>query len=132
MRWRGLAMIEFLYDSISNDYKIIELNPRLWGSLLLAEFCGSQMLENYCLGALGEPLQKSHIQKESYLRWFFPWELLVYLQQKGKIRDFWSFDKRHTCYVNFTYGSLGRSLLFLVYNMASPEKIRRLLRKIRS
>jgi predicted ATP-grasp superfamily ATP-dependent carboligase len=36
MKWHGLAMVEFKYDSASNRGWLVEINPRLWGSLDLA------------------------------------------------------------------------------------------------
>lgn len=55
LRWHGVAMIEFkLADD--GDYRLLEINPRLWGSLPLATAAGV----NFPLGllkiALGEPL----------------------------------------------------------------------------
>lgn len=35
LNWNGVAMIEFLFDEKSQQWKIIELNPRIWGSILL-------------------------------------------------------------------------------------------------
>jgi len=130
LEWSGLAMVEFLYDPAAQMYKIIEVNPRLWGSLMLAEFCGSEMFENYCRSALNMPVKEGNVEKERYLRWFFPRELLVYFQQKGKIEKFWHFDRADTCYVNFSYSSYSRSLLFTFYNMINPRKLKRLLQKV--
>jgi len=36
LSWHGLAMVEFKYDSVSNQGWFIEINPRLWGSIHLA------------------------------------------------------------------------------------------------
>ena len=36
LNWRGPAQIEFKYDPRDGQYKLIELNPRLWGTLDLA------------------------------------------------------------------------------------------------
>lgn len=36
MKWHGLAMVEFKYDSKSGRGWFVEINPRLWGSLDLA------------------------------------------------------------------------------------------------
>ena len=30
-----------------DEWKIIELNPRLWGSVMLSEFCGARLLSTY-------------------------------------------------------------------------------------
>lgn len=34
LRWNGIMHIDLRYDSRSRDYKLIEMNPRYWGSLL--------------------------------------------------------------------------------------------------
>lgn len=56
LHWHGVAMVEFkLADN--GDYRLLEINPRLWGSLPLATAAGV----NFPLGllqiALGEPLE---------------------------------------------------------------------------
>lgn len=38
--WRGLAMVEFRYDDRTGEPKLIEINPRLWGSLSLSTYAG--------------------------------------------------------------------------------------------
>lgn len=40
MGWEGVAMLEFRKDSRDNEYKIMEVNPRFWGSLNLAVQAG--------------------------------------------------------------------------------------------
>ncbi len=130
LQWSGLAMVEFLYDTKSNSYKIIEINPRLWGSLMLSEFCGSRMLENYCRSALNQTLYPVDIQENRYLRWLFPWDILAYIQTKGGIKHFWMLDRAHTCYVNFSYGSFRRSVFFTFYNIVNPRKLRKLYQKV--
>ena len=130
LQWSGLAMVEFLYDATEDKYKIIEVNPRLWGSLMLSEFCGANMMTNYCLSALKEPIEKTTINQNTYIRWFFPWELLGYIQSKGRIENFWNFDTKHTCYINTTYTSYWRSFLFTFYNIINPAKLKRLYQKV--
>jgi predicted ATP-grasp superfamily ATP-dependent carboligase len=34
--WYGLAMVEFKLDKRDNEYKLMEINPRFWGSMPLA------------------------------------------------------------------------------------------------
>ncbi|WP_082224689.1 carboxylate--amine ligase [Halolamina rubra] len=38
--WSGLAMVEFRIDARTGEPKLIELNPRFWGSLSLSTFAG--------------------------------------------------------------------------------------------
>lgn len=56
LRWHGVAMVEFKVSPDGQDYRLIEINPRLWGSLPLAVGAGV----NFPLGLLrlatGEPV----------------------------------------------------------------------------
>lgn len=38
--WRGLAMAEYRIDARSGEPRLLEINPRLWGSLALSTFAG--------------------------------------------------------------------------------------------
>jgi predicted ATP-grasp superfamily ATP-dependent carboligase len=38
--WRGVAMVEFKRDRRTGEYRLLEINPRFWGSLPLAIQCG--------------------------------------------------------------------------------------------
>ena len=38
--WRGVAMVEFKRDYRTGEYRLLEINPRFWGSLPLALQCG--------------------------------------------------------------------------------------------
>ncbi len=128
--WSGIAMVEFLYDPAQKCYKIIEVNPRLWGSLLLSEFCGAKIIENYCNLALGLPPETVNINPDTYIRWFFPWELLGYVQSGFKIKKFWSFNRRQTCYINATYATVDGAILFTLSSMVDPAKLKKLFSKV--
>ncbi|MET0348765.1 MAG: ATP-grasp domain-containing protein, partial [Rhizobacter sp.] len=56
LRWHGVAMVEFKVSPDGRDYRLIEINPRLWGSLPLAVAAGV----NFPLGLLrlatGQPV----------------------------------------------------------------------------
>jgi hypothetical protein len=50
IKWRGPAMVEFKRDRRDNRFKVIEVNPRYWGSLPLARFSGVNIpYLHYCL-----------------------------------------------------------------------------------
>lgn len=131
LNWNGIAMIEFLYDEKSKTYKVIELNPRAWGSILLAEFCNSGLIENYINLCLGKTPIKTNIKQNSYIRWIFPWDIILYINKKGKIKDFWKLNTERTCYINFTYSNSYRSSLFLIYNTLDLKKLKKLLLKLK-
>ena len=54
--WFGVAMVEFRYDPRDGLPKLMEINPRFWGSLPLAIYAGVDFPYGlYCL-AVGRPL----------------------------------------------------------------------------
>lgn len=52
--WKGLAMLEFRIDARTGEAKLIELNPRLWGSLALSTFAGVDFPYKLYQLAIGE------------------------------------------------------------------------------
>lgn len=130
LNWSGIAMVEFLYDKNDNSYKIIELNPRAWGSIMLSEFSNSKMIKNYVNISLNNKIEDSKLNNDVFIRWFFPWDLISYIKKSGKIKDFWKLNLKNTCYINFTYGNLFNSSLFLILNILDLNKVRKLFRKV--
>jgi predicted ATP-grasp superfamily ATP-dependent carboligase len=53
LEWSGVAMVEFKKD---DDYRLMEVNPRFWGSLPLATRAGVNFPELLCRRAMGEEL----------------------------------------------------------------------------
>jgi len=51
--WTGVAMVEFKKD---DDYRLMEINPRFWGSLPLATRAGVNFPALLCRRAMGEDL----------------------------------------------------------------------------
>lgn len=54
--WHGVAMVEFRHDSRDNQYKLMEINPKFWGSLDLALAAGADFPGDLCQMALGSTL----------------------------------------------------------------------------
>lgn len=98
MNYSGLIMIEFIYDLQEKIYKIIEINPRIWGSIILSEYSGKKFVSQYIDLAMKKKLRSEIIPKTTdiYLRWLFPYG----------IWNFFTVRKRMTCYVNLTYSNL--------------------------
>jgi predicted ATP-grasp superfamily ATP-dependent carboligase len=59
MRWQGVAMVEFKYDRRQHVYKLMEINPRFWGSLPLAIQCGVNFPVYQVQMALGQTPQSN-------------------------------------------------------------------------
>lgn len=55
LRWHGVAMVEFL-ETFDGDYYLMEINPRLWGSLALAIDAGVDFPWALFLMATGQPI----------------------------------------------------------------------------
>lgn len=130
LNWSGIAMVEFLFDPKTQSYKIIEVNPRAWGSIMLSEYCNSYMLENFLLATNNMPIVQTDIKQETYIRWFFPWDLLTYIQQKGLIKNFWQFNSKQCCFINFSYAPKVSAIAFTLYNLFNPKKISKFFRKV--
>lgn len=128
LNWSGWAMIEFIYDEKSDDYVVIEINPRAWGSILLSEFNNAGFLQKYIALATGRVVTQSAINYDTYIRWMFPWDILLFLKKKGKIRNFWKLDIKRTCYIGFTYAGKFRSLLFILYSVFSIKHLKKILK----
>jgi predicted ATP-grasp superfamily ATP-dependent carboligase len=129
LNWSGLAMIEFLYDRKTDSFKIIEVNPRVWGSIMLSEFCESNMIENYIRASVGRNLIESTAKQGKFIRWFFPWDVFLFLKRKGRIENFWEFNSKETCYINFSYAPWYRGLLYLIFNMLSLDNLKKFFKK---
>jgi len=114
LKWNGVMMVEYIFDVKTGTYKIIEINPRLWGSFLLGEFPGFALLNNYIRLTNGLPVKEAFNSKEKkFIRWMFPYDLMNYIKTGGKVKNFWSFNKQ-TCYIGFTYANLLAAICFIV------------------
>lgn len=125
--WEGLIMLEYIYDERCDQYKLIEANPRLWGSIMLSEYCGANLLSNYIRICLGLPVNTTGIREEAYIRWLFPMDIVNWFKKKGKVKDFWNFQ--NTCFINWTYARKDRALFFLMFSVFNMDNIRKLLKR---
>ncbi len=122
--WEGLVMLEFIYDVRSGEYKLIEANPRIWGSIMLSEYSGANLLSNYIRVCLGQPIEKPQMKEEAYIRWFFPVDLLNWIKKKGKINGFWNF--KNTCVINWTFARKDRALMFILMSIFNMHNLKNL------
>jgi len=123
LNWSGFIMIEFLQDTITKKYKLIEINPRLWGSILLSEFNNSNFIYSYIKLCKGEGIEEVDVLTNKYIRWVFPYDIIFFFKTLQNPIRFFKKDK-NTCYINFTYSSFYRSFKFIVLTYFDFKKIK--------
>ena len=69
--WRGVAMVEFKRDR-DGQYKLLEINPRYWGSLPLALACGVNFPQYQVELALGRSPSQPAYPVGKKMRFFLP------------------------------------------------------------
>ncbi|AST93636.1 hypothetical protein BC6307_21395 [Sutcliffiella cohnii] len=81
LNWHGVAMVEYKKDPRDGELVLMEINPRIWGSIQLPIYCGINIPE-----AIAENYKNKEYKsyKKEYkegvkLRWFFPADILSIL-----------------------------------------------------
>jgi len=78
LKWHGVAMVEFKRDSNAGSLKLMEINPKFWGSLELSYKAGINFPYLAYLLAMNKPIPESSYRTEVYFRWTLPYDLLWY------------------------------------------------------
>jgi predicted ATP-grasp superfamily ATP-dependent carboligase len=136
--WFGVAMVEFKLDPRDGIPKLMEINPRFWGSLSLAIEAGVNFPYLLYRMSRGENFKAvEHYQIGKKGRWLLPGDILHFIYNPNRRRllpEFLHFWDRNTAYDLISLKDplpvLGRvlMLLTLVYDqdMKSRLKARRL------
>jgi predicted ATP-grasp superfamily ATP-dependent carboligase len=100
--WFGVAMVEFKLDPRDGVPKLMEINPRFWGSLSLAVHAGVNfpyLLYRMSRGENFKPVE--YYQTEKRCRWLLPGDILHFIcnPERMKLRPrFFNFRDRNTAY----------------------------------
>lgn len=87
LKWSGLAMVEWFYNPISEDYHLVEINPRPWGSISLAILCGQNFPVRYYFAAQGRELEPCFDYSVGLInRWLLPGDILRWVTQKKSLK----------------------------------------------
>jgi predicted ATP-grasp superfamily ATP-dependent carboligase len=91
--WQGVAMVEFRKDKRDNTYKLMEINPRFWGSLPLATYSGVNFPDLLCRWASGKAFQPVLNYRLSAKVRFALLDLLVLYERlkRGQISSLYNF-----------------------------------------
>lgn len=89
LNWQGVAMVEYRYNPVTDQYVLMEINGRFWGSTPLSLCAGANFASHLLQAfALAQPVTQPHI-KLRYCRYMIPelkrlWRILF---QPGLIKD---------------------------------------------
>jgi len=94
MRWHGLAQVEFKYDPKTETYRLMEINPKFWGTLAISLAAGVDFPYMAYRMAIGEKVNTIKSFKENCVyRWVLPNELLHVLQSNDRRAAFKEYIK---------------------------------------
>jgi predicted ATP-grasp superfamily ATP-dependent carboligase len=75
LHWHGAAMVEFRKDDRDGTFKLMEINPKFWGSLELALAAGADFGSDYVKAAAGEEVpEHGSNDYRSGLRYCWPFD----------------------------------------------------------
>lgn len=125
IKWTGPAQLEFIYDRRSEKYKLIEINPRFWGTFALSVKAGVNIAEDIIRMGLGDNLIKGHVSPRDGVT--FEWllqETLTAEKLQGKKGLIWKHIRRlfQSEVNNFSYSIGANLLLSLPHLMAYWSK----------
>lgn len=94
LKWRGVAMVEWKIDVRDGKPKLMEINPRFWGSLELAVRSGVDFPVLYANAAAGHIVTRPVPVAGIRCRWLVPGDVLRWLTSDRKQREsLWMFCK---------------------------------------
>lgn len=123
LKWSGLAMVEFMWSDLLDDYQLIEVNPRAWGSIMLSEKCGSNMLMSYVDLIFGNLVENSVGHESCYIRWLVPYDIINLVKGDVPMSDCRHINRKNGCLINISYASVFRSGLFHAFQFTQLSKI---------
>jgi len=133
--WFGVAMVEFKVDSRDGLPKLMEINPRFWGSLSLAVEAGVNFPYLLYRMSRGENFSSvEHYQIGKKCRWLLPGDILHFIfnpRRKSLLPKFFNFWDGNTAYdilsIDDPLPALGRILtpLTFIYDADMKERLKK-------
>lgn len=137
LQWSGLAMIEAMRrtapsaDVFAGGWSLVEINTRLWGTILLDEFSGAFLLRNYvrrCLDLPLAPQAPQAPQMATTFRWAAGEALHAAQTREARSLVANPLDA-DTCWSGVTYARPGDAARFFARAAVSPENVAKLKSK---
>lgn len=130
LKWNGLAMVEFKEDPRTSELVLMEINPRMWGTIGLAIFSGADFTDAIVKVFL-ENIAPNDVDKEykagCYFRWVFPGDIMSIMLSKNLTAG-QKFRELFRRYDNVTYqiiekGDMKPILSTFLYSLARKKII---------
>lgn len=85
MDFQGVAMVEYKFDPRRQEYALMEINPRFWGSLQLAVHAGVNFPVLYQKASMGMPVEPVlDYPVGVYCRWLWPGDVLHFISNPNR------------------------------------------------
>ena len=118
MGWVGVAMVEFRVDSRDNVPKLMEVNPRFWGSLQLSILSGVDFpYLLYKMLTEGDVEPRMNYKENVECRWMLPGDILWFLSAPNKLKTIPEFLKFNTNYDILSLKDPGPTLGFILASL---------------
>ncbi len=126
LNWHGVAMVEFKRDSSTGQLKLMEINPKFWGSFELSYKAGINFAYLAYLVALQQETPDSSYKNDIYFRWTIPHDLVWYKCASSKQREeFRELKKKVKIYSNIHWDDplpVLFNLSFTIYKILKEKK----------
>lgn len=106
LRWHGVGMAEFKIDQRSGIPKLLEVNPRFWGSLELANAAGVNFPDLLLQVATGHPVEQPGYRVGVRCRWLIPGDIAHFIANPRRMHmepSFFRFFARDMAYDEFAW-----------------------------
>ena len=85
LKWNGVAMVEFKKSNADGEYKLMEINPKFWGSLQLALESGAEFDELLINKVTGVEIPYSEEYKATTFQWIINGEFFHAIERPSAI-----------------------------------------------
>ena len=118
LQWSGVAMVEFRTDPRDNQPRLMEINPRWWGSLQLSILAGVDFpYLLYKLATEGDIEPVLDYKTGVKCRWLLPGDILWFLSADHKLRNTPKFLKFERNYDIISWKDPGPALGFFLASL---------------
>jgi len=124
LKWHGVVMVEFKFDEYSKEFKVIEINPKFWGSLDLAITSGVNFPLLYCKMLLGEEVECEGYNLNVKYQWPLPEDFISCLLS-GNIHGYVGAIVNPYVKKNISISDLAVMVPFTLYTL---KRIKRILK----